>query len=480
MLHKVKPDRLSVSSGETSVNMMTPPSPSPFDSAESDRELGSLADNGTGLDETLIPSEELIEESVPTDTTEPGELDAPPVLDFCLEGTGNRERALPFRQGDLTRLLINEPGLTAEDRLQLAEFGRFLAATFHAEFHGKLIELKERYASLDPDSEYTHLGEHSITLTDDSDESFLAPFEEVIRRANYRALDIKVIEQAVSAPNEMGLTYIPDFSLFEHLRVYVRGYTKITRDCRSLKTKYLKRKVTLDAYQRLVVALKFKPGLKLGPFVRSDVLYLRMYKDVPHVDMEMHLPEQGTKVRMRWIDKAQIASPLVMGIPTLIAKALFASLVSPVALGGLIIAPISAGVNSFFGYQRSRQKHLYEMIYRLYYLPLANNASVITRLIDSAEDEEYKEAMLAYFILWRAQVTRDTSSWTEARLDETIETFLKEKTGVQIDFEVVDAFNKLQNLGLATIDAKGNLSVIPIDRALAALDSRWDNVFRYT
>ncbi|MBV8228733.1 MAG: DUF3754 domain-containing protein, partial [Planctomycetaceae bacterium] len=38
--------------------------------------------------------------------------------------------------------------------------------------------------------------------------------------------------------------------------------------------------------------------------VRSDVLYLRMFKDVPHVDMEMHLPERGTKVEMRWIDKA--------------------------------------------------------------------------------------------------------------------------------------------------------------------------------
>ena len=66
--------------------------------------------------------------------------------------------------------------------------------------------------------------------------------------------------------------------------------------------------------------MKFKPDTKLDPFVRSDVVYLRMFKDVPHVDMEMHLPEQGTKVRMRWIDKAQIASPLVMGIPTLAFK----------------------------------------------------------------------------------------------------------------------------------------------------------------
>ena len=55
----------------------------------------------------------------------------------------------------------------------------------------------------------------------------------------------------------------------------------------------------LDAYQRLIIVLKFREGLELGPFVRSDVIYLRMFKDVPHVDMEMHLPEQGTKVKMR-------------------------------------------------------------------------------------------------------------------------------------------------------------------------------------
>ena len=38
--------------------------------------------------------------------------------------------------------------------------------------------------------------------------------------------------------------------------------------------------------------IKFRPHPKLGKFVRSDVVYLRMFKDVPHVDMEMHLPEQ--------------------------------------------------------------------------------------------------------------------------------------------------------------------------------------------
>ena len=157
---------------------------------------------------------------------------------------------------------------------------------------------------------------HRRPRPSDSDEEFLDPFEAALERANYRPLDVEVIEQAVAAPNELGLTYVPDFNQFEHLRIYARGYTQIARVFRSARTKFRKRTMLLDAYQRLVDRPQVQAtGLDLGPFVRSDVVYLRMFKDVPHVDMEMHLPEQGTKVKMRWIDKAQIASPVVMGVP---------------------------------------------------------------------------------------------------------------------------------------------------------------------
>ena len=385
-----------------------------------------------------------------------------------MPGIENRERALPIRQDDLTRLLLAEPGLTPDDRALLGKLGRRLGVSFHNEFYDKLCELKALYAPLDPDSDYVCLREHTLPLSEHSDDDFLVPFEEALVRANYRRLDLRIIEQAVMAPNEMGLTYVPDFTLFDHLLVYVRGYTRIVRDCRTLRTRFKKRRVTLDAYQRLVVALKFKSGLDLGPYVRSDVLYLRMFKDVPHVDMEMHLPEQGTQVRMRWVDKAQIASPLVMGIPTLAFKIFFTALISRVALAGLLVAPISAGVNSFFGFHRARKRHLYEMIHKLYYMTLANNASVLTRLIDSAEDEEYKEAMLAYFTLLRGG--NDHEPWDIAQLDSEIERFLEERTGVVIDFEVADALAKLLRLGIAERDSAGRLRVVPLDQALQIID----------
>ncbi len=408
----------------------------------------------------------------------------PPVIGetLCLPSLNddNRERALPIRPGDLTRLLMAQPHLSPDDRAKLGQLGPLLGAVFHSEFYERLRELKELYAPLDPDSDYVPLGVHSPARTEESDEEFLPPFGATLERANYRKLDVKIIEQAVQAPNEMGLTYVPDFSLFEHLEIYVRGYTQISRVFRSAKTRFRKRTMHLDAYQRLVIVLKFREGLNLGPFVRSDVIYLRMFKDVPHVDMEMHLPEQGTKVKMRWIDKAQIASPIAMGVPTLAFKMLGLSIAAfgnPLMLAPLAIAPISAGVNSFFGFQRAKHKHLSAMIRNLYYLTMANNGSVLTRLIDSAEEEEYKETMLAYFFLWQA--AGRSESWSDARLDRHIEGFLKEVSGVEINFEIADAVGKLLRLGLARRDPKGRLQVVAIDQALATLDRLWDNTFRY-
>ncbi len=406
-------------------------------------------------------------------------LDLPPVLDqtFQIKSIDVREKALPIRPGDLTRLLLAQPGLTAEERDALGRLGLILGAVFHSEFYDRIRELKELYGPLDPDSDYVKIRDHSRVQTEQSDEEFLPPFRSTMHRANYRELDVKVIQEAVETPNELGLTYQPDFGQFEHLKVYVRGYTKMPRVFRSLKTRFRKRTVWLDAYQRMVVLLKFKPDPKLDPFVRSDVVYLRMFKDVPHVDMEMHLPEQGTKVRMRWIDKAQIASPLVMGVPTLIYKLTVASLINPLLLIPILIAPITAGVNSFFGFHRAKNKHLSSMIRNLYYLTLANNSSVLTRIIDSAEEEEYKEAMLAYFFLWRASVAGEKPIGKE--LDARIEAFLFEVSGVEINFEFGDAIGKLFRLGLADRDENGSLRVLPIDRALVRLDEGWDNAFRY-
>jgi hypothetical protein len=387
------------------------------------------------------------------------------------------ERAIPIRPCDLTRLLLAEPDLSSGQRIQLSQLGKMFGAVFHYEYHAWLDELKELYAPFDPDSDCIDLEGLSRVATDHADEAFLAPMEAALIRANYRPLRREVIEHAVKAPNEQGLNFVPDFSLFEHLKVYVRGNTRVVRAVRNLRTKFRKRQVVFDGYERFVVALKFKPGVDLGEYVRSDVIYLRLFKDVPHVDMEMHLPEQGTKVKMRWIDRLQIASPLFTGVPTLAMKLFKYSLMTNAAFAGVVFAPFSLAINSFFGFQRARQRHMHRMIRHLYYLTLATNASVITSLVDAAEEEEYKEALLAYYVLWRG--ADDPSPWDEGRLDAHVESFLKEKTGMTVDFEVKDALRKLVRLGLVQPDRDGHLRAAPVEEALAILDRQWDGYFRY-
>lgn len=397
---------------------------------------------------------------------------------YELAGTDLREKALPIRPGDLTRLLLAQPGLAEAERAALARLCPRLGSLFHHEFYQRLRDLKETYAPLDPDSDYAHIEGHTRLATESIDEEFLALFEATLERANYRALDNSVIQEAVSAPNELGLNYVPDFSLFEHLKVYARGYTKMLRVSRNVRTKFRKRTIILDAYQRLIVILKFKDGLKkLGKEARTDAVYLRMFKDVPHVDMEMHLPEQGTRVKMRWSDKAQIASPFVVSLPAVAAKmALAFAAFSPVVLGAAVVAPLSAGVNSFFGFQRAKQKHLSYMIRNLYYLTLANNGSVLTRLIDSAEEEEYKETILAYYFLWRHGDER--GGLVDSRLDVEVERFLKAATGLEINFEIEDALGKLYRLGLARRGPDGVIRATPIAEAADNLDCLWCNAIK--
>lgn len=394
-----------------------------------------------------------------------------------------KDRSIPISVRDLNLLLLELPGWTPEQLRQLEQLQHLLAALLHFEFHLWLDRLKDLYSHLDPDGVEDCRSHRPRRLDESADEDFLKAFEATLIKANYQKLDLVHIQRAVSAPNGFGLNYTPNFEIFEHLNVYVRGRCRIHRKLRDITTLFRLRERQYDAYHRVVVLLKFKPGTQLDEYIRDDVVYLRFYRDVPFAEMDLHLPEQGTKVRMRWLDKAQIASPLITGLPTLAMKLLsagiFASL-SPFALASLLAIPVGASLKSFFGFQNTKKRHLHFMIRHLYYLTLANNSSVLARLIDSAEEEEYKETILAYCLLARHRVGPDSPPLDHAELDQKVERFLLEQLQIETDFEIQDAWNKLVRLGLADRDPQGRLRALPLGEALPTLDARWDALFPST
>src|SRR5207244_2911284 len=92
-------------------------------------------------------------------------------------------------------------------------------------------------------------------------------------------------------------------------------------------------------------------------------------------------------------------------------------------------------------------------------------------------EQECREALLAYFLLWR---DAGPEGWNEQTLDSAAETWLKEKIGLDVDFEVDDALAKLVRLKIVEQPSSGDrYTAASLEVALQRLDETWDNYFTY-
>ena len=126
-------------------------------------------------------------------------------------------------------------------------------------------------------------------------------------------------------------------------------------------------------------------------------------------------------------------------------------------------------------YQKTREKYQSQISKDLYFKGQANNAAVLNMIIDLAEEQEVKEALLAYtFLLVDKDGKHDKKS-----LDMRIEKWLLDTFAVEVGFEVDDALRKLEDMKLLKESAEGSLTVLSIDESLKVLDYHWDHIFSY-
>ena len=192
------------------------------------------------------------------------------------------------------------------------------------------------------------------------------------------------------------------------------------------------------------------------------------------------------KPEMKFIHKMQIFLPLLAGFGVLIQKTIIGpfydagsnpleggfSLSYPmiallIVLGGYVL-------RTFLGYKNVVQSFLGEIAKSLYFKDKGNNQGVFTMLIDSAEEQECKEAMMAYYFLLSSN-----KKMSEETLDNAIEEWMEIKHKTKIDFEVDDAIKKLEKMDLVSSDTNGILTVLSLDEALNHMDYIWDNYFDY-
>ena len=129
----------------------------------------------------------------------------------------------------------------------------------------------------------------------------------------------------------------------------------------------------------------------------------------------------------------------------------------------------------------------------LYFKNLDNNAGVFHTLIDAAEEEDCKEALLAYTFLLRCSNVFDEGSasfckmrtgseiaaggMTLATLDSAIETYFLEEHNCALDFDVTDAIDKL--VAMELVEKSGDVFVArALNDAVKILDDYWDNIYQ--
>lgn len=316
-------------------------------------------------------------------------------------------------------------------------------------------------------------------------------------KANFEQVSEADLAMALSEDSLFKIKLHVDFDEFAEVLLYCRGESVRTESLPTLLG-LKQRDVQFVNYDRVVIYIRFRddldPKLAAAREIKPGSVILKLFKNVPKADLEMLFP--NTAVRMRLVDKLMIGIPAVVSGGVVISTKLGATLVllgslfgfwlglhsTPVELDKAALIALFAGVGAvgsylwkqFNNFKNRKLRFVQSLTQNLYFKNLDNNAGVFHRLIDDAEEEECKEAILAYYFL----LVHDTPV-SRPELDRMIERWFAQQHSCVLDFEIDDAINKLKRLQLVSEESDGALVATPLSEALISLDTHWDGLFRF-
>jgi hypothetical protein len=390
-----------------------------------------------------------------------------------------RQQYIPVSRAKVKDAIFQLDGIDDRIRDGLAKVSEMLEAIWHHSSHAGLENLKSLYESMDPDQ---------IAAPDSvGKEEFLSTLNEALIDGNWEEISDEEMQDALDGEDVFAISLDVRFDEYVTMKLYKLGEVSIEDERLSLFG-LKKETVTIDAFDRIIQILEFqdeswfaeRKRMKHYQGDESKGLHIRLFKTVPKLDLETIFP--NTSPMMRGVDKIKIGAPLIGGLVSIGMKfgpillgASASGNTSLSLLGGILAALGTYVMKTYMSYQKTREKYQTQVSKDLYFKGQANNAAVLNMIVDLGEEQEVKEALLAYtFLLLECEENYD-----EERLDDRIEGWLLNTFGYDIDFEVDDALDKLEKMRLLSKTEEGILSVAPIEEALAILDDYWDNIYDY-
>lgn len=382
----------------------------------------------------------------------------------------------------------------------IEEYRRFsllLQQIYHARFFTDLQQLKRLYLPFNPDADTLT----RLHYTPDEYEAMKVSLTEQIHPllddANYEELTEEALNKAMARTSPYGVEVSVDFGDFDDISLFYRGEAYKYEDKRRWQTLFLRKEsIRVNIYRRLFLLLKPKTlmqrageiaredGKDLEKVIRqlrrenriliesekSERIFIKLFKDIPHPDLEMLFP--NTKVRMTMYDKLKIGvtggGGAIGGAITLIGK--IGSVIEPfsfIMAVGAFAGVLWRQIKTVFTH---RTRYMAALAKNLYYYNLDNNVGALTYMIDMAEREESKEALLAYIF-----IVENNGVFKRKDLDKAIETHMLAIYGLPMDFEVNDGVAKLLELKLIE-EKETRLHAVSPNEAISRLQISWSGL----
>lgn len=392
------------------------------------------------------------------------------------------EHYIPVRVTDLIGHLCaappaaHAPDLTADERAAFRAFAGAVVAHTHTLYQTELRQLKDAYAPFDPDADPKPLAPLSADARAQALEQLVDAFARLMRRANFRRLSRPDLEQIMAGASNWGVDLDVAWDAFDKVEVFYRGRGESVRTRRKPFRPWAHEDVRVPTFARAAVMFKARPHHRLPEDTDTNSVFLKLFKDVPQVDVEMLLP--GGRVRMPKFDRLKLGGSVSSSIGYVAWKLstfpvssllggfganTLVALYTPLALVG------GYGYKTWYAFRSSRRAYEFQLAQSLYHHVLDNNSGVMFRLLDEAEEQDAREVLLAYYYLWRYG---DPNGWTAEELDFSIEQDLRERLKLDVNFEIVDALAKLTRGGL--VDAHGDrYRAVPLAAARERLAQLW-------
>jgi hypothetical protein len=413
------------------------------------------------------------------------------------------ERFIPFRRTSIVTMCADD--LPEQERASFVAFTELLASLLHQEFRTRLEALKDTYQPFNPNTDTRTLVELGPAEREAAEQRLVDELTALAEDANFERISTDDLDRAFTEESLVKVRLEADFDDFEQVVFYRRGERARSEEVKELFG-LRRRTLRFTDYSKVLVYVRFKDAdhfeaqgraVDKLPFTPGSTI-IKLFQDVPRADLEMLFP--NAQVRMRRVDKLLIGVPAVVSGVIVVATKLIAALVPVllllafwfgvrrepvqldqgqlVALGAALAAVGGFVVRQFTKFKNRKIQFMKALSENLYFRNLDNDAGVFHHLLDAAEEEEAKEAVLAYHFLRTAG-----TPLTPAELDGRIEDWFARRWEATLDFEVDDGVEKLRRLRLVRDDegddGQGRLAAVSLDEAKRRLDETWDGLFAY-